>query len=84
MKNSVHFGPLLGLFEVDGRCKDFLVRELGCENVLGFWNFAAIYQIQDLEEKFLDFVAYHYKQVQMAVEFLELTPLKISNSPRRI
>ena len=53
------------------------MRELCCENVVGFWIFAAFYQIQDLEEKFLDFVAYHYNQVQKTEEFFELTPENI-------
>ena len=49
----------LDCFEVVDQCKEFLMKELCFENVLGFWNFAAIYQIQDLEQKFLHFVAYH-------------------------
>ena len=64
----------LDCFEVVDQCKEFLMKELCFENVLGFWNFAAIYQIQDLEQKFLDFVAYHYNQVQKTEEFFELTP----------
>ena len=64
----------LDCFEVVDQCKDFLIKELCFENVLGFWHFAAIYQIQDLEEKFLDFEAYHYNHVQTTEEFLELTP----------
>ena len=64
----------LDCFEVVDQCKEFLMKELCFENALGFWNFAAIYQIQDLEQKFLDFVAYHYNQVQKTEEFFELTP----------
>ena len=64
----------LDCFEVVDQCKDFLMKELCFENLLGFWNFAAIYQILDLEEKFKDFATYHYSQVQKAEEFYELTP----------
>ena len=64
----------LDCFEVVDQCKEFLMKELCFENVLGFWNFAAIYQILDLEERFQDFAAYHYSQVQKAEEFYELTP----------
>ena len=60
--------------EVVDQCKQFLMKELCIDNVLGFWNFAATYQIQGLEEKFLDFVACHYTQVQKTEEFFELMP----------
>ena len=64
----------LDCFEVVDQCKDFLMNDLCFENVLGFWNFAAIYQILDLEKRFQDFAAYHYSQVQKTEEFYELTP----------
>ena len=58
--------------EVVDQCKQFMLKELCMDNVVGFWNFAATYQIQGLEEKFLDFVACHYTQVQKTEEFFEL------------
>ena len=67
----------LDCFEVVNQCKEFLMQELCFENVLGFWNFAAIYQIQDVEKKFVDFAVYNYNQVQKTEEFLELTPQNI-------
>ena len=39
----------LDCFEVVDQCKAFLMKDLCFDNVLGFWRFAAIYQIQDLE-----------------------------------
>ena len=61
-------------FEVVDQCKDFLMEELCFENVLGFWSFVAIYQIHELEEKFVQFASYHYNQVQKTEEFSELSP----------
>ena len=63
----------LDCFEVVEQCKNFLMKELCFENVLGFWTFAAIYQIHDLEEELVRYVAYHFRQVQKTEEFLEMT-----------
>ena len=54
--------------------KDFLVKDLCFENVLGFLNFSVIKQIKDLDEKFIEYAAYHYNQVQKTEEFAELSP----------
>ena len=48
------------------------MKKLCFQNVLIFWKFAAISQVPCLEEKFLEFAAYHYIQVAKTERFAEL------------
>lgn len=65
--------------EVVQQCSDYLLQRLDPENVLGFWNYAVINQIKELEDKFMMFLTYHIPSVAKEEEFKELTAENLKN-----
>ena len=64
----------LDCFEVVGQCSQYLMDRLDPCNVLGFWQFAVIYQIKELEDKFMGYLTYHFPMVvKEEEEFLKLS-----------
>ena len=59
-------------FEVVDQCSKYLLDRLDPENAIGFWNFAVIYQMKELEGKFMSYLTYHFRAVVKQEEFLEL------------
>jgi len=51
---------------------DYLSTKIDPENAVGFWRFAAIYQVRELEVKFLKFIDKNWCKVQNEDEYKEL------------
>ena len=69
----VKAGDVLQLDTLKTACENFMIKQVGPSNVVGFYKFAALYRLNQLQHKAMDLMKSEFKTVVFGEEFKELS-----------